>query len=138
MRRTAASRVAPAIAAAPSQFEYLNPWPTGRGRFLPQGAEQYLAERSALKTQNAEFLGSWIMNRAVKDTVHAQQAGRFVELVFDLRSLGDLDINWEIAREILGKWYIMPGMFAHGDLLLERSARHIPWRSNFCTSAERS
>jgi hypothetical protein len=53
----AASGVAPAIAAAPSQLENINLSRTRSGAFFPEGAENQLTDRSGVKSRKGEFLG---------------------------------------------------------------------------------
>src|SRR5262249_684869 len=54
-----------------------------------------------------------IMNGAVKDAIHPQQARGLIEFVLDLRAFGNLDVRREPFLWLLGQRNIMPGMYTH-------------------------
>src|SRR5262249_53168526 len=54
-----------------------------------------------------------VVNRAVEDAVHAQDAGCLVEFVLDLRALRNLDERGKPFRQVIGERHVVPGMRAH-------------------------
>ena len=56
-----------------------------------------------------------------QNTIETKLPGRFVELVFDLRSFWYLDISREITRQIVRERHIVPGMRGHLFFLESRA-----------------
>src|SRR5262249_8742138 len=76
-----------------------------------------------------------VMDGAIENAVHPQQAGRLVQLVLDFRPSRDFDENRKPGVEVSRQKNIMPGMCRHGSIPQRLNERQNPWsRATFSTA----